>query len=77
MEFYAERDSLHFAVLYRLYKHFMLDHQMKIKLPISKNKEILLVREAAMASMSIGIGLTHIRKYDFVQPGFFIAVCIR
>ena len=44
---------------------------MKIKLPISKKKEILLVREASMASMSIGIGLTHIRKYDFVQPGFF------
>ena len=44
---------------------------MKIKLPISKAKEILLVREASMASMSIGVGLTHIRKYDFVQPGFF------
>ncbi len=24
-----------------------------------------------MASMSLGIGLTHIRRYDFVQPGFF------
>lgn len=44
---------------------------MKIKLPVSKRKEILLVREASMSSMSIGVGLTHIRKYDFVQPGFF------
>jgi hypothetical protein len=34
-------------------------------------KELLLVREASMASMAIGIGLTHIRKFDFTQPGFF------
>ncbi len=38
---------------------------------IGKEKEVLLLREASMASMSIGIGLTHIRKCDFVQPGFF------
>lgn len=44
---------------------------MKIKTPISREKEILLVREAAMASMSLGVGLTHIRKYDFVQAGYF------
>jgi len=34
-------------------------------------KELLLVREASMASMAIGIGLTHIRRCDFVQPGYF------
>lgn len=42
-----------------------------MKPQISKEKETLLLREASMASMAIGIGLTHIRKSDFVQPGFF------
>jgi len=31
----------------------------------------LLLREASMSSMEIGIGLTNIRRYDFVQVGFF------
>jgi hypothetical protein len=29
------------------------------------------IREASMASMALGIGLTQIRRYDFTQPGFF------
>lgn len=38
---------------------------------LSKNIENALSREASMSSMAIGIGLTHIRKYDFMQMGFF------
>jgi hypothetical protein len=33
--------------------------------------EILFAREASMSSMSLGLGLTQLRKYDFVKPGFF------
>jgi hypothetical protein len=29
------------------------------------------IREASMASMALGIGLTQIRRYDFTQSGFF------
>ncbi|MFQ2527355.1 hypothetical protein ACK30K_07990 [Aeromonas caviae] len=35
------------------------------------NTHIALCREASMSAMSIGIGLTHIRRYDFSQTGFF------
>ncbi|UCV08527.1 hypothetical protein [Dechloromonas denitrificans] len=38
---------------------------------LDNKKTTLLKREASSAAMSIGIGLTHIRKFDFVQPGFF------
>lgn len=38
---------------------------------LSKIKATLLTREASSAAMSIGVGLTHIRRFDFVQPGFF------
>ncbi len=42
-------------------------------MPLSKEKEeeLLLQREAAMSSMSLGVGLTHLRKYDFVKPEYF------
>ena len=39
--------------------------------PLSKELELLLKREASMASMSLGLGLTFIRRYDFVQTGYF------
>jgi hypothetical protein len=38
---------------------------------IDIQSQLLLTREASMASMSLGIGLTLLRKYDFAQPGFF------
>jgi hypothetical protein len=38
---------------------------------ISSDAELALLREASMASMSIGVGLTHVRRYDFAQSGFF------
>jgi hypothetical protein len=38
---------------------------------VSSDAELALLREASMASMSIGVGLTHIRRYDFTQPGYF------
>ncbi|MDM8552766.1 hypothetical protein QUF72_21985, partial [Desulfobacterales bacterium HSG2] len=34
-------------------------------------KTILLKREASMSSMSIGMGLTQLRRYDFAQTGYF------
>ncbi len=37
----------------------------------SKDLDIALTREAAMSSMALGIGLTHIRKYNYVQQGYF------
>lgn len=33
--------------------------------------ELLLNREATLASMSLGLGLTHLRRFDHTQPGFF------
>jgi hypothetical protein len=36
-----------------------------------QDTEILFAREASMSSMSLGLGLTQLRKYDFVKPGFF------
>jgi hypothetical protein len=38
---------------------------------VSKEMELLLRREASMAAMSLGLGLTFIRRYDFVQTGYF------
>ena len=38
---------------------------------LPKEREIALLREASMSSMAIGIGLTHIRQYDFIHTGFF------
>jgi hypothetical protein len=44
---------------------------------MAQNKELprginnALMREASMSSMAIGIGLTHIRQYDFTCTGFF------
>jgi len=34
-------------------------------------KQLLLTREASMSSMSLGIGLTNLRRYDFVLQGYF------
>lgn len=33
--------------------------------------DISLTREASLASMSLGVGLTHLGKYSFASPGFF------
>lgn len=44
---------------------------MAKKPQLSKEMELLLKREASMAAMSLGLGLTHIRRYDFVQTGYF------
>ncbi len=38
---------------------------------ITDFEEITALREASMASMSLGIGLTLIRKYDFQETGYF------
>jgi len=39
--------------------------------PLFSKTDIALCREASMSSMAIGVGLTHIRQYDFAQSGFF------
>lgn len=39
--------------------------------PNLDRKQELLLREAAMASMSIGVGLTQLRRYDFTSKGYF------
>jgi hypothetical protein len=39
--------------------------------PLSKEMDLLLRREASMAAMSLGLGLTFIRRHDFVQTGYF------
>ena len=44
---------------------------MHIGRSTDRRSEILLTREASMASMSLGTGLTLIRKYDFTMPGYF------
>jgi len=38
---------------------------------IFRKRDILLRREASLAAMSIGVGLTHIGEYDYTQTGFF------
>ncbi len=35
------------------------------------NSELLLTREASLAAMSLGVGLTHIGKYNYAETGFF------
>ena len=36
-----------------------------------QDTEILFMREASISSVSLGLGLTQLRKYSFVKPGFF------
>lgn len=48
--------------------------------PFFTHDEMLLAREASLASMSLGVGLTHVGKYDYTQTGFFysgmFSICI-
>ena len=41
------------------------------QVPLGSQLDISLTREASLASMSLGIGLTHLGKYSFAAPGFF------
>lgn len=43
----------------------------KPRRPKDSPADIALQREASMASMAIGVGLTHMRRYDSTQSGFF------
>ena len=38
---------------------------------MAHNSDLLLKREASLAAMSLGIGLTHIGKYNYAATGFF------
>jgi hypothetical protein len=37
----------------------------------TQNTELLLKREASLAAMSLGVGLTHIGNYSYAHTGFF------
>ena len=38
---------------------------------MNNQQDMFLIREASMSAMALGQGLTHLRKYDFGQTGFF------
>lgn len=51
--------------------HTLPSSRLRPKQMAENQQEILLLREASMAAMSIGHGLTQLRKYDFGQAGLF------